>query len=166
MATGPQGEVRPQGDGTETLVFHRTFPDPIQDVWTALTESDRLARWIGSFTGEGGTGGTVEFTVTGEVDAGGEVAKPVTVSILDCSPPTRLVVDFPSGDGASWQIAVTLAEHAGGTTLEFTQRLTAGLDATDIEAGWRWYLDRLTASLHGEPMPAWDDYVPSAASGG
>ncbi|GAA3390706.1 SRPBCC domain-containing protein [Cryptosporangium minutisporangium] len=163
MVTGPQGEVRQRNDGTELVVLHRTFPDRVEDVWAALTESHRLARWIGSFTGEGGTGGTVEFTVTGEVDAGGEVAEPVTVSILDCSPPTRLVVDFPADGGGSWHIAVTLAEHAGGTTLEFTQRLAAGVDATDVEAGWRWYLDRLAASVAGTPMPNWDDYAPKPA---
>ncbi|SHN74504.1 SRPBCC domain-containing protein [Cryptosporangium aurantiacum] len=163
MTTGPLGEVHPNNDGTETLVLRRVFPDPIEDVWAAVTESDRLARWIGHYEGTGGTGGTVEFTVTGEMDAGGEEAQPVTVQILDCSPPTRLVVDFPSEDGGAWHIAVTLAPHADGTTLEFTQRLAAGFDATDVEAGWRWYLDRLVATVAGEPLPPWDDYAPKAA---
>ena len=31
---------------------------PIEDVWSALTEPDRLARWIGGYEGERGAGGT------------------------------------------------------------------------------------------------------------
>jgi uncharacterized protein YndB with AHSA1/START domain len=159
MVTGPQGEVRRNDDGTETIVLHRSFPDPIDDVWAAITESDRLARWIGRYEGAGGTGGTVEFTVTGELDAGGEEGKPETVQIVECSPPHRLVVDMPSYDGGVWHLAVTLTGHGSGTTLVFEQRLTAGTPAGEIEAGWRWYLDRLVASLAGGPMPAWDDYA-------
>ena len=74
MTTGPQVEPT-----SRTVVVQREYADPIGDVWTALTESDRLARWLGHYTGTGGAGGTVELTMTGEVDAGGEVAAPVTV---------------------------------------------------------------------------------------
>lgn len=35
---------------TTVLVFERTFHAPIEDVWAAVTESDRLARWIGVWT--------------------------------------------------------------------------------------------------------------------
>jgi len=166
MTTGPQGEARLNADGTQTLALQRSYPDPIEDVWAALTESDRLARWFGRYRGTGGTGTTVEFTLTGEVDAGGEEAEPSTVSILDCSPPNRLVVEMPSGDGGTWRLAVTLTAHGSGTTLVFEQVLAAALDPAEMEAGWRWYLDRLGASLAGEPMPSWDDYAPSAAPGG
>jgi uncharacterized protein YndB with AHSA1/START domain len=155
MTTGPQAD-----DDGRTLVLHREYPDPIRDVWAAFTESDRLARWFGSYTGSGGTGGTVELTVTGEVDAGGEVAKPATVAILECAPPRRLVVDIPEGD-QSWRVAVTLTDDAGPTVVRFEQSLLEGMDPADMEAGWRWYLDRLGASLHGGPMPAWADYVPA-----
>ena len=47
--------------------------------------------------------------------------------------------------------------------LRFEQHLEEGLDAADVEAGWRWYLDRLSASLQGEPMPEWADYQPTGS---
>jgi uncharacterized protein YndB with AHSA1/START domain len=150
-----------QGDDGRTLVLRREYPDPIGEVWAALTESDRLARWIGTHTGGGAPGGTVRFTLTGEADAGGEVAEPATVTILECDPPRRLVVDFPEADDRTWRVAVTLAAEAGGTVLVFEQRVVDGLDPADVAAGWSWYLDRLGASLHGEPMPAWADYLPA-----
>ena len=63
----------PQVDAEGRLVvLRREWPDPIDDVWSALTESERTARWIGTWTGRGEAAGrtatTVEFTMTGEVD--------------------------------------------------------------------------------------------------
>jgi uncharacterized protein YndB with AHSA1/START domain len=143
----------------QDVVLHRSYPDPVGEVWSAFTESDRLARWIGSYTGTGRPGGTVEFTVTGEVDAGGEVAAPATVTIHECVAPRRLVVEFPGGDSA-WHVRVELTPTDRGTDVVFTQRLVPGISAADIEAGWSWYLDRLGADLPCDPMPAWSDYAP------
>ena len=146
---------------SRTLTLHRTYPDPVEDVWAAFTDSDRLARWFGSYRGTGRPGGTVELTVTGEVDAGGAVADPVTVTIHECAAPHRLVVEVPDEPGrSSWLIEVTLAGTGGGTELTFVQRLVEGLDQADVAAGWNWYLDRLGASLHGAPMPEWSAYAP------
>ena len=159
--TGFQGETR-QDPAGDLLVLRRSYRHAAEEVWAALTDSDRLARWAGSYTGSGGAGGTVEVTWTGEVDAGGEVAAPVTVTIHECEPPRRLVVELPQGDSA-WRIAVTLApdpDHPSSTLLTFEQPLPPGLPAADVEAGWCWYLDRLGASLRGQPMPSWDAYAP------
>jgi uncharacterized protein YndB with AHSA1/START domain len=157
MATGQQDE----GGAGRTVALRREYPDPIDRVWAALTEPDQLARWIGTYAGRGGAGSTVEFTLTGEVDAGGEVAAPAPVTILECAPPHRLVVDIPEADGRAWCVAVTLSDDAGRTVLRFEQHVVEGLDVADVEAGWRWYLDRLGASLRGDPMPAWADYAPA-----
>ena len=40
-------------DGSRLVVLRREWPDPIDDVWSALTESERTARWIGTYTGVG-----------------------------------------------------------------------------------------------------------------
>jgi uncharacterized protein YndB with AHSA1/START domain len=123
----------PQVDGaSRTVVVLREYPDPIGDVWAALTRSDRLARWLGHYTGAGGQGGTVEFTLTGEVDAGGEVAAPVTATILECDPPRRLVVDLPESDDRVWRVAATLTAEAGRTVLRFEQEVVDGLDPGDV----------------------------------
>jgi uncharacterized protein YndB with AHSA1/START domain len=143
------------------VVLHRGFRVPVGTVWAALTESERLADWIGTYTGHGRPGGTVEFTMTGEVDAGGEVAPPATVTVVECDGPRRLVVDIPGSGDTAWRIAVTLQDDADATLLRFEQLLAEGVDAADIEAGWSWYLDRLGAAVLGGPMPAWADYAPS-----
>jgi uncharacterized protein YndB with AHSA1/START domain len=155
-------DLQADHDG-RTVVLRREWPDPIDDVWSALTESERTARWIGTWTGRGEEAGvsTVEFTMTGEVDAGGEVAPPVTVTIVECDPPRRLVLDIPEGEGPPWRVAVTLSEERDRTVLLFEQRVVGDLSTADVHAGWNWYLDRLGAALHGEPMPSWTAYAPA-----
>jgi len=151
-------QADPQG---RTVVLRRDWPDPIDEVWSALTESERTARWIGTWSDRTDT--TVQFTMTGEADAGGEIAPPVTVTIVECEPPRRLVLDIPEGDKPPWRVAVTLNEEAGRTVLLFEQHVLEGVSPADVEAGWNWYLDRLGAVLHDEPMPAWT-HVPEGES--
>jgi uncharacterized protein YndB with AHSA1/START domain len=141
------------------LEIRRRYPDPVEEVWGAFTESDRLARWFGSYTGTGRPGGTVELTVTGEVDAGGQVAAPVTVTVHECAAPHRLVVEIPEGDDA-WHVTVELAAAGPGTEVVFRQQVVPGLDTADVAAGWSWYLDRLGAALRGGAMPEWAEYAP------
>jgi uncharacterized protein YndB with AHSA1/START domain len=145
----------------ERLVLRREYPDPIEDIWSAFTDSDRLGRWYGTYTGRGRPGGTVEVVITGEVDAGGEASEPVTVTVHECEAPRRLVVEFPVGTTQSWLVELDLTPSGAGTALVFAQRLVDGVGRADLEAGWSWYLDRLGASLHSEPMPDWKDYAPA-----
>jgi uncharacterized protein YndB with AHSA1/START domain len=155
--TSPLGEIRHESDGTRAVVFRRRYPHPVDDVWSAITESDRLARWFGSFEGTPSPGGTVMLTMLAEEDAGGE---PATVNIVECEPPQRLVLDITEATQGAWRIAVTLAPDNGATTLLFEQPVPPDMDPTDAACGWHWYLDRLAASLTGTPMPAWSDYYP------
>ncbi|MEJ2862879.1 SRPBCC domain-containing protein [Actinomycetospora flava] len=159
--TTPPAEIRTDPDGATTAVWRREYPDPVEDVWAAITESERLGRWIGTWTGEPRVGGTVSFTLTGEVDAGGEVDEPTDVLILACDPPRHLVVEFPAPDEQSWHLDLTVEAHEKGAVLVFAQRLVEGVTPADIDAGWRWYLDRLGASLAGTPMPDWAAYAPA-----
>ncbi|MFC5061657.1 SRPBCC family protein [Actinomycetospora atypica] len=159
----PPAEIVRTDDGGTAMVLRRRYPDPVEEVWAAVTESERLGRWIGTWTGEPREGGTVSFTMTGEVDAGGEVDEPTEVAIRVCDPPRRLVVDLPVGDGGdSWHLDLTVEPDGDGAVLVFAQSLPDGERNPDVEAGWNWYLDRLTASLHGGPMPSWDDYAPES----
>src|SRR5687767_4264929 len=58
-----RGVVTIEDDGRQRLEFRRSWPDPIDDVWSALTEPDRLARWIGVYEGERRVGGTGTFAM-------------------------------------------------------------------------------------------------------
>ena len=52
VATG-----RREGRGNHSLlVLERTFRAPVVDVWAAITEPERLERWIGTWTGDPASG--------------------------------------------------------------------------------------------------------------
>ncbi len=152
--TTPLGQVLRDGGGMR-LECVRAYDDPIDRVWSALTEPDRVARWFGTWTGDPSTG-TIELLMAED-----ESSTPQTVTILQCQPPTRLSVDLPSPDG-SWRLSVSLRAQDGETTLLFTQRLAEPYDASSIGPGWHYYLDRLGAVVAGVTVPdRWDDYYPS-----
>ena len=68
MTPVPNGQLVPTTEGLD-LVIVRTFNAPIEDVWASRTESERTARWIGTWIGERRVVGTVYVQMTEEEDA-------------------------------------------------------------------------------------------------
>ena len=149
------GQVTAVPEGVR-LQFRRTWPDPVEDVWSALTEPDRLARWIGTYDGERRVGGSGTFTMTHEEEPAGDALR-----IVECDPPRRLVVEWQ--DELGWRVELDLAREDGATVLTFTQVFPAGTDAVDYALGWHWYLDKLDAEVTGRPAPpGWDRFLAEA----
>ena len=154
--TTPPGRVVRDADGVR-LEFVRDLDQGVHEVWSALTVSERTARWIGTWTGDPADG-TVAMLMGEEP---GAAASPVAIVV--CEPPTRLVLDLPSPDG-SWRVSVGLSATGPGTRLRFVQRLAEPYDASSIGPGWHWYLDRLAAEVGGRgPAGEWDDFYPALA---
>jgi uncharacterized protein YndB with AHSA1/START domain len=78
-ATLPAGEAR-------VITVSRTYPAGIEDVWDALTDPERIARWFLPITGDLRLGGTYQL----EGNAGGEIRA--------CEPPRRLQVTWIFGE--------------------------------------------------------------------
>jgi uncharacterized protein YndB with AHSA1/START domain len=158
MAPGTTGTVVRDGERV-SLVFVREWDAPVDDVWSALTDSDRLGLWFARWTGDPASG-TVQLTMTGE----GDGAEPQPVTVDACEPPHRLAVTT-GGAGPHWPLEVTLSGRpGGGTTLRFVHRLSADDDVPSTGVGWHYYLDRLDAVVLGRTPPdAWDDYFPALA---
>ena len=159
MSTQPPTPLGRREDraGRPTLVLERTFRAPVEDVWAAVTEPDRLVRCIGTWSGDPASG-TVQFRMTAE----GEEVQAETVTVHECDPPARLVLSWTSEgpSGGLWEIALDLAEDDGVTTLTFTQRVHDAATGRDVGPGWEYYLDRLVAA-HGDGDVAavvWADY--------
>jgi uncharacterized protein YndB with AHSA1/START domain len=161
-AAARRGVVTIEDDGRQRLEFRRSWPDPVEDVWAALTEPDRLARWIGRYDGTGGAGGAGTFVMTQE--EGDHAGSPMT--ILECDPPRRLVVEWEQEGAENWRVDLDLWAEGGGTVLRFVQLFPAGADVTDMALGWHWYLDMLDAEISGRPGPAeWDAFVAEVGPG-
>ncbi|MEO7268485.1 MAG: SRPBCC family protein [Knoellia sp.] len=149
-------------EGTAYLVFERTFRAPITDVWAAVTESDRLVRWIGHWDGDP-TSGAVTFYMTAEAaDAPAE-----TIHIDECDAPRRVVMRSarPDDHNLEWKWQIDLAEADGVTTLTFAQEVADNTLAESVGPGWDYYLDRMVAAENGVDLGHIDfnDYYPAFA---
>jgi uncharacterized protein YndB with AHSA1/START domain len=160
MTPTPTGRLKLVGDRL-TLFVTRTFPAPIEEVWAAVTEPDRLARWLGTWTGDPSSG-RVLFQMTFE----GQEAPGDEMEIRECTPPHRLAVTSTVGD-QRWYLDVDLTEADGVTTLAFSQPGVDHDDSLSVGPGWEFYLDRLVAvQTGGEPPSPADferDYYPAMA---
>lgn len=79
-------------DGREAMVgtISRDYPTDADDLWNALTDPERLARWFLPVTGELRLGGTYQL----EGNAGGTVTA--------CDPPRSFAASWEFGGGVSW----------------------------------------------------------------
>lgn len=164
-------------DGQNHLVLTRTFAAPIEDVWAAITESERLGRWFATWTGDPTTG-RVEVAWAFEEDM---PVEPYDIEV--CEQPRHLRVRNVHDDpGQVWVLDAQLHVADGRTVLTFAQALTAAHPVTDVGPGWEYYLDRLVDSvrtgqvsdrewggyseLSGEYAEAFGLPRPAAATGG
>ena len=139
-----QVERQPAADGATELVsvlMRRGYDAPVQDVWEAVTDPDRIKRWLMPISGELRVGGRFQL----EGNAGGE--------ILACEPPRLVRATF--GDPNSL-VEVRLTPQADGDTLlelEHTVPIEiaqSGAGALWVGPGWDGALLGLGLFLRGE----------------
>jgi uncharacterized protein YndB with AHSA1/START domain len=83
------GHGRIAAGEARTLRLRRAYDAPIEDVWDALTNPERIGRWFLPISGDYRLGGTYQF----EGNAGGK--------IVECERPNRLKVTWVYGVPAS-----------------------------------------------------------------
>jgi len=110
------------GEG-RAIRLRRTYDAPIDDVWDALTDPDRITRWFLPISGDLRLGGRYQF----EGNAGGE--------IVACERPNRLRVTWVYGESTDpadvSEVELRLAATGGDTT-------TLELEHTAIVPDDRW----------------------------
>jgi len=82
----------------------RSFPDPLEDVWDACTNAERIPRWFLPVTGDLRLGGRYQL----QGQAGGVIER--------CDPPRSFAATWEWRGEVSW-IELTLTPEAGGTRL-------------------------------------------------
>jgi uncharacterized protein YndB with AHSA1/START domain len=154
----PTGRIE-QRDGQHVLVQTRELKAPIEDVWAAVTEPERLARWIGTWTGDPESGSVLFRMLFEGEDHAGE-----TMEIRVCEPPNRLHLTSHFGD-VVWLLELDLTHADGVTTLRFSQPGITREQVGDVGPGWDYYLDRLVDVENGvDPAGrTWDDYSATSA---
>lgn len=96
------GSVRTEG-GEGVVRMEDRFDSGVDDVWAALTEPARLARWVGEYEGAPSVGEEFQF-----VFHGGAGARTARVDV--CEPSQRLVVTMRDEDARPGQPKDTLID--------------------------------------------------------
>lgn len=122
--------------------LRRNYDSPIDDVWDAVTDPERIARWFMPLSGELRVGG--EFRLEG--NAGGE--------IVACEPPRFLRLTW---GGPASIVELRLTEHGHRTVLELDHNVPievaqSGAGALWVGPGWDGALMGLGLFLGGESI--------------
>lgn len=141
-----QGRI-PAGEG-RAIRLRRTYDAPIQEVWDALTNPERIGRWFLPISGDFRVGGRYQL----EGNARGE--------ILACERPTRLLITWVYGEtenpGDISEVEVSLApESDEATALELVHTAVVPTEFWDeygpgaVGVGWDQGLLGLSLHLRG-----------------
>jgi uncharacterized protein YndB with AHSA1/START domain len=150
-AVDPDGTIEPTATGG-VIRFERRFAYPVAEVWSAITEPERLAEWWLPFdadiTVDLRPGGMMVMAATGDepVTITCEILRvepPVLLEHTHVDPGSRVLWELePSGDGCVLRLSHFVADPA--TAIE--NCYAVGLHTS---------LERLEPSLAGTPTP-WD----------
>ncbi|SFI34331.1 MULTISPECIES: SRPBCC family protein [Microbacterium] len=142
--------------GQPVLRWERRYMAPPSELWSALTEPERLRRWLGEVTGERAAGYRIRFADAPDA--------PAHARIEECSPPSRLCVAWEwQGERAS-RVVVDLAPDADGTRLTLTHSLNEPDHLPDYGGGWERCFATLAAQFGGA-VPADDEPARAARWG-
>jgi uncharacterized protein YndB with AHSA1/START domain len=134
-------------DGKATVRVEDRFSTDIDDLWSAVTDPRRLARWVVQVDGDLRLGGMFHAHFTSSWDGPGRVDV--------CEPPRRLLVTMSPGDEDQTVIEAQLFAEGSQTRLVLEERGLSLEDAYGHGAGWQVHVEDLGIYLRGEPARDW-----------
>lgn len=139
------GTLRRTEDGRGAVRMEDVYDTGVGDLWTALTDPRRLARWIAEVEGDLRPGGAIHARFTSSWDGPGRIDV--------CDAPHRLAVTMSPGEPDETVIEAVLAPEGDRTRLVVEER---GLPVPALAAhgaGWQAHVEDL-AALVGDRAPA------------
>lgn len=121
-----------------SITLSRSFPVPLEDLWDAVTNGNRIPRWFLPITGNLEPGGRFQL----ESNAGGVITA--------CEPPSRYAVTWEFVGDTSW-VEVRCGEDEAGSRLELTHSFLWSPHWDEYgpgSAGVGWELGLLGLALH------------------
>jgi uncharacterized protein YndB with AHSA1/START domain len=134
-------------DGKGVVHVEDVYATEIDDLWSAITDPNRLARWLVEVAGDLHLGGTFGARFTSGWEGSGRVEV--------CEPPYRLLLTMSAALEDDTVIEAMLSAEVGGTRLVVEER---GLPTEDLPghgAGWQAHLEDLATYLSGRDPGNW-----------
>jgi uncharacterized protein YndB with AHSA1/START domain len=163
MTTNTPGSVRTLGtlrsaDGKGIVRLEDRFDTDIEDLWSALTEPDRLARWLGEVHGDLHQGGELQARFFASGWEG-------TCTVEVCEPPRRLMLLTRSEGEPDGVFEVTLIAEEDHTRLVIEDRGVPLDQIASYGAGDQIHIEDLSAYLAGrercDARARWQELQPS-----
>jgi uncharacterized protein YndB with AHSA1/START domain len=161
------GSLR-SADGAGVVRIEDRYDTGIEDLWSALTDPARLARWYGQVDGDLRPGGQFRvYLAADDIETAGRVDA--------CEPPRRLLVttretqeSYRKGQGVPPfdEITEVTLTAAGDQTILVIEVRGMPLDTIAFYgAGWQIHAENLAAYLdgreHGDTQARWEQIVPA-----
>ena len=125
--------------------FERHYPRPVETVWRALTEPERLADWMGVCEMEPFVGGRVQLMK--------DTAHPMQGEVLVWEPPRVLEFSWTNTHAPNSVVRYELEPAEGGTRLVFTHLSMPYENSALMLPGWHDFFARLGFALGGTAPP-------------
>lgn len=129
-----------------------------EDLWSAITEPERLARWLGPVSGDLREGGEFLFIFNEDDESQRSWGR-----IEVCEPTSRLEVSWivPGESDESTlesRVSATITEDGDGAQLTLHHSGLTAQQATGYAAGWHAFSERLGAETSAGRFaaPVWD----------
>jgi uncharacterized protein YndB with AHSA1/START domain len=140
------GSLRSE-DGKGVVRVEDRYDTDIDDLWSALTEPARLARWLVEVEGDLRLGGDFHASFTSGWEGPGQVS--------ECDAPRRLLLTMNPGHEEQTVIEAVLTPEGDRTYLVIEER---GLPIGEVAAhgaGWQAHVEDLGAHLAGRDRGDW-----------
>ncbi len=151
--------MRALDDERGAIRVEDVYDTDIDDLWSACTTPERLARWIADVSGDLRVGGTIHATFTSTWTG--------PARIEACEAPRHLLLTMEPGADDEATLEAWLTEEAGRTRLIVEER-GHPLDKLHFYgAGWQAHLEDLGRSLAGEASEwksRWSELTPVYAT--
>ena len=135
------GSLR-SADGKGIVRIEDRLDTGIDDLWSAITDPRRLARWIGEVEGDLRLGGEYSFRFFASGSEG-------TGRVEACAPPSRLLVTMALGQPDEDVIEAILAADGDQTILVWEERGMPADQLAAYGAGVQIHVEDLAAYLAG-----------------
>ena len=151
------GSLR-SADGTGIVRMEDRFDTDIDDLWSALTDPRRLARWIAEVEGDLRLGGEFRARFTSGWEGTGRVEA--------CEPPRRLLVLTRDADEPDEEVLEATLTSDGDQTILIIEARGLPIEYLAAHgAGWQVHVEDLAAHLGGRERcdikARWDELMPA-----
>ena len=138
--------------GEPAVRLEREYTASPEELWSAWTEPEQLARWLCASGSPLGTVGGPVRLVMGDGDD-----EWVDVTVVAADPPHRLELTWSFPGTVNSRLVVRIDRVDDSTSRVTVEHSGLGPATGGYGAGWQAYLDRLTSHVDGTVPRSWDE---------